>query len=677
MMKYFVPLLFAALATASSAQTLTSRPLTGPSNKDVAYTNQHILLDGSNATHVSVAPLTSSNSGFGVSKLATKVQGLPFGTMPIMAQSNPTTASVALEEASRWVKEDLPKFQSDYGDWLKSKGLSMGFYNYTHEIMISTEEFGLKKKAIAFNATFDINKRPTYGNAKIVDPDPTVVEAIYVPLKAAAGLPSTWKYPDAGKIKWRVLNKKYEPLTDWRMVDVNGAYDTPESAESSEPMAACLMDNRYPNCPSSVDIRSLMGKSGSIYGLVTYVRSLTPVYERGTPDSQVPLAAISVDKRTYDCKDYTNEGFYGFVLELIADQYTAELTAEKVRYQKVGEVGGRGISPTEPYIKKIPISNLNGANPEGVIINPTPEDDSLWSTSNTALMQNVLYVAPVEALGGNGVMDNASYAPDMAVSVISATDTSREYYVGTVGDNYWSHGVYDRSVQFNLDRPQTLESFKIDQVGFDDHMLVAVNGTLVYIGKYAGSMLELQSSGNAVDENCYPSGGGWTCKKEVFKGVHTGTGTTCPSGQRYVPFDPQLDTPAHCVEDIVNTYQYCEISSSYSGDTTMYECTQGCAPNHVQYLPGATGRGPGCHYVEQGTNFKYDVDLNLVPYLVSGQNTLQFRVIVGGVGEGWVRIKSAMCGNSLNLGTVTPPVPPSAGEPGVTDNIQDLAGGGI
>lgn len=653
------------------AQTSMARPLTAPVNRDLATANQETNLSGDMVINISVAPLTASGTGFGLSKLATKVPGSPFGLMPRINVTNPTSQGDALAKAKEWVSGNIGPFRVNYGKWMQARGLSMGFYNYTQEIMVETEE-GPKKKAIAFNATFDINGRPTYGDPKIVDPDPTIVEATYTPLRAAEGLPTSWKYPDAGKIRWRLLNKKYEPLTTWRLEDTGGAFDLGDASANASAAAACLIDRKHPGCSGPTDVRRLMDRTGAMFAIVNYIHTLQPVYEGD--DDQTPKAAISVDERTWNCSTYRNKGSFGFVLALQADQYVVEYAAGPLPHQLVQQYGGQGLSPTEPYEKEVPVAELGGQHPDNLIINPLPNQLDLLKVSDPLVAKHIIYVAPVAATGGDGLLNDAMFSGDMAVRLIGGTDTTKEYYIGTVGDNYWGTGLYDRTVRFNLNSPQTTEKFHMLGAGFDDHMLVAVNGTVVYIGASGGNMLEWMGAGTP-ETDCIQSGSGWSCKSAtayVQAPVKVGGEDTCPS--------PLLLTNGSqgtgCYRVDSRSYDYCSVSASTTdaNDSFSYTCTQGCAPYWVQHLQGAKGTGSGCLPLERKTSWNIPTNIDLRPYLQSGENEIFMRTIVGGAGEGWIRVQTAMCGADLGLGRDIAPVPPGAGEQGVTDRLENLSG---
>lgn len=627
------------LAPLVQAQTSMTRPLTAPANRDVARTAQDKNLGGDMSVNISVAPLTSGTTGYGLTKLSTRVLGAPFGAMPSIGVDNPTTQDAALKASKEWVAANITKFKDDYGKWMREKGISMGFFTYNQEIMV-TIEGGTKKKAISFNATIDINGRPTYGDPKIVDPEPTIVEATYIPLKTLDDLPSHWKYPDAGKIRWRVLNRKFEPLTPWRTEDTGGAYDMNTSSEEAAKMAACFIDNKYPNCAGPVDVRALMDRSGSTLALATYVRSLEPVYEGS--DTQTPKAAISIDQRTWDCTDYKNKGSFGFVLTLQADQYIVEHAAGPLPHQLVQQFGGEGVSPTEPYEKSVPISALGGRHPSDLIINPLPEKEDILSVSDPLISKHLIYVAPVTAIGGDGLIGNPGHDSDMAVRVISGNEASKDYYIGTVGDNYWPSDIYDRTVTFEVTDPSTTEQFHIVEAGFDDHFLVAVNNTIVYVGADGGSMIEVAGPGGTKQGNCSRTGSDWVCLSGGAENTMSRRFTNCVT-----------DTGA---------------------GSLGYLCNTACDPWYVQTRPGASGRSaPGCLPLERGTSWQFPLSIDLRPYLKSGTNEIFMRTIVGGEGEGWIKVRTATCGANLGLSRNFVPVPPYAGEPGVTKKVRLLA----
>lgn len=669
MLRLVITLAVALTATTGTAATLPSHGFGTPVSRNVAYLTQDVTLDGSMGASASVAPLSVSSAGFGAEKNATKLPGLPVSGLPRIAISNPTDQDAALAAAKDWTTTQLPLFRSRLSGWLKQQGLPTAFYSYNQEIMVNTP-LGPKKRAIAFNLTEDEAGRPLYGDPKIVDADPTFLEAKYTPLRAVAGLPADWKYPNAGQLEYRILNKRYEPLTSWASIQTNGAFDSDPDATDPGAKVACLMDLRNPGCSGPIDIQTLIGQQGTTGAVVDYVRQLEPAYDELPDGTQVARGAVSVDARIWDCATYLNRGYFGYVVTTTVERYMAQPTTGLLNYKMVLQAGRRGISPTTPYEKQVPVSALGGANPNGFIISPNPGETNLWSTSDSVSMRNVVYVAPVVASGDDGQLTAASFSGDMAVKEISASGGVREYYIGTVGDNYWSTGDYPRTVTFNLKDPGSLEELAVTQEGYDDFMLVAMNGTMLFNGPFGGDMLSMGYGYTTTSEsNCSTTGAGWDCW----------TSYDAPTGGNCTPVTTLLGTTYSCA----TSYAVCDTVSNDDG-TTSYSCHNGGCPTYLaQTQSNAVYQGTmffggrdGCYNLEQNASRTNNTYIDLRPYVHSGVNSLFMHVIVGGNGEGWLRVRTRSCGSSFGLDVKPPPAPPAdASSTGVSNTLLNKAGG--
>lgn len=466
-----------------SAQSTASRPLTAPLSRELAYFSQEVLLGGGNNIAAHIAPLTSSNAGFGTTQLTQKLAGSPVAPMSPINFTNPTTQAQAVSLSSGWVTGQFPSFQTRMAAWLASKGLSAAVFNYTQEIMVSTVA-GPRKRSIAFNATIDNRGRATYGNPKVVDPDPTVLEAIYIPFANAAGLPASWKFPEAGQIKWRVLNKRYEPLTGWTAVNVGGAYDELTSDGDPDRRLACLVDKRNgPGCPGTVDVRELLDAAGATFALVSYVRKVQPDYTTDAAGNQTAVVAISVNNRLKNCGGYSNWGTYGFTLAMMADQYLARPLSMNTSFDLVQQYSGRSISPTESYYKGVANSWLGGANPDNYIFNPDYRVTELWSRSNAQQMKGVVYVAPLVVEPGAPPIVFSGVIP----TTITAFDdiTMFSWNPGLYGT--WKVGSYvaynELTSYFDVADPQKVTAFTLNLSGLYNQD-VLVNGVSVITPAY-------------------------------------------------------------------------------------------------------------------------------------------------------------------------------------------------
>jgi hypothetical protein len=671
-------------AGTSQAESLVTRHLGTPVSRNVLYMSQEITLSGDIGSSAKIAPLTMSSAGFGIEKNAVKLAGLPVTGLPRISIANPTSTTAALEAANNWTSSNMPAFQSRVGNYIRAQGLSSAFFTFTQEIMVSTV-LGTKKQAVGFNVTVDQNGRPLYGAPKIIDPDPLILEAMYTPQAAVDGLPPNWAYPDAGSIKYRVLNKKYEPLTGYTSIPTGGAFDEDINSSDPDTKLKCLMDLRYPGCTGPTDIRTLAGQVGASLAIVDYVRRLEPDYDTLADGTQVARGAISYDARIWDCTSYVNRGYFGYVLRIRAERYAMTPTGDLAQYQLLQQFGGKTISPTEPFQKSVPISSLGGQNPQNVVISANPGDNSLWSVGNAEQMRNVVYLAPVKAQGGDGVLSAASFSGDMSVQQTSAVGSTREYYIGTVCKACWSTGTYDRTVTFNLDSPQSLDEFAMIQEGFDDWLLVAVNGTTVFVGPKGGNMLNI-SYGSTGENDCAWNGSSYTCQHPYAatqfdaQGNPVSPGANCTYSTYY---DWETGYSSGTWNCPVN-YNWCDANGGYDGYTgPAYSCRNTpCPDGAVQFMSNAgytswvpwNGAVNGCGSQELSTSWRFNNYVDLRPYLHSGNNSIFMRTITYGKGEGFIQVRSQACGASMGLDAGDPPpVPSSGGSGGVTTTVVNQA----
>lgn len=666
-------LLFAmalVMSFAVQAQTPKSRPLTTSPFKQVLYMTHEVTLANESSLHARVAPLTVSAGGFAADRLVTEVNYYDIGQLPIIALPNPTTQAVAMEQANNWLSLQGNSFMNSVGRYLKAKGISSAFFSYTQEFNMTTDA-GVKKKSIAWNVTIDPNGRAIYGNPKIIDSDPIYIHAVYQPKAVASGLPSNWSalYPYAGKVRYIVLNKRFEQLTTIMEIQTNGEFDADRSGNNDK--VSCLMDMRYSGCAAgTIDMRTLMDKWGAAGVFLDYVRQLEPVYTTDSNGDQVAQGAISYDTRILSCEKLKNSGFYGYLLTLSAERYYGEPTSPLVTYQAMQQFQAKAISPTEPFSKETDFAGMKsgGVNPDQFVIDWLPNSNKLLNRNNAQDMANVIYVAPlVTDTANSGVIDAVAMAGDMALTQLSNVGAVREYYIGTIGDDYWGTGFYDRTVYFNVNSPATAEEFAMVEEGFDDWLYVALNGHVVYVGPYGGNMLAMGGTGATVyrsrqegwlcgnnsSTDYYDPTANWSCQQYSYSGDNS-----YPVGNREI-------------------WGYCSYASQGGGEDSYivgYNCGMGCAPSLVQYRTDASGLGNGCGYQELSTNWRFGNYVNLQPYLVQGLNTLQFKVVVYGGGEGFIKVRTKSCGISqYGPEEAPPPVPASAGNNGVTTTNQNNA----
>jgi len=145
------------------------------------------------------------------------------------------------------------------------------------------------------------------------------------------------------------------------------------------------------------------------------------------------------------------------------------------------------------------------------------------------------------------------------------------YYMtmGSIGDNYWGQGVYDRTMRFDIQNKDSVTVFNLTRAIFDDWLLVKINNTTIAVGPYGGDRLEY----------------GWFCQ---------------PDGE---------------------------------GGSSCLDVRYG------EHLYG---------WSEMRRSWDFQLNVDLRPYLVNGQNTIFTRTIVGGRGEMFIQFNTQTFGCPQN-----------------------------
>ncbi len=117
---------------------------------------------------------------------------------------------------------------------------------------------------------------------------------------------------------------------------------------------------------------------------------------------------------------------------------------------------------------------------------------------------------PLAGLDGcdQGGIIPGSWAGDMATSFSADGNGDFTLSFGTFADNYWGGygATYDRTLSFQIKDPQIISKFMLTRAGFDDWLMVQVNGAVVYVGPYGGDRLSTVNT-----ESCYEGEGGSSC----------------------------------------------------------------------------------------------------------------------------------------------------------------------
>ena len=213
--------------------------------------------------------------------------------------------------------------------------------------------------------------------------------------------------------------------------------------------------------------------------------------------------------------------------------------------------------------------------------------------------------SPTDGCDATGVQ-LASISSDMSWSVSKSSGNSY-ITLGTIADNYWGTGIYDRTTTFNISKISDVSLFKIDHAWFDDWLWVKVNGTTVYVGPYGGTKLDTDIySQRCTDEYCWST--------DIKTGAWLAANGYSKYGSSY----------RKSVQTCSNEWGW-----NYCTDTwTYYDQTSG----RVCYTDTACGGW------ELSTSWNINLDINIRPYLREGSNTIWMRTVVAGGGEGAIRM---------------------------------------
>lgn len=656
-------LLIGASFGSAVAAERTARPLTTSQANSVAHMYQERILSGFSHTEFKVAPLTMSQSGLSLKRLVSDYRAAPFTGMPDLTLPNNISTSYAAELARKWVDLNISGLKSRYASWLKSNGVSTGFYNYSTEVTIQTAT-GPKKMAVAFNAMVDASGKATYGNPKVVEADPTILDVQYIPSTIDDDLPVEWNYAEAGSIKYRVLNKLMEPITSWAVIPSNGVFDkkltydaaTGEYVEPDTSMESCFIDSRSPGCTiSSLDVRSLLNQTATSRAIATYVDSVEPVYkESGDGETVVPEISAQVTKRTLACKNYINEGVYGAVLALNATQYLVEPSPALLQGIKIQEMVTYTTTAEKTYSKQVSRDIFGGASPEGYLISPLEGSNDIISVAEARARKDFVYIAELQSGGGVTALPRSGFSGDVPVAEYpGSTAESKKLVFGW--ENWTQFTSVDGeqrnfSTSFSLASLNDVSSFKLTQVNFDDLLLIKLNGVVVFNGP--------------ADMNAH---GMYLYNSSWFPAGLIGTRYDTTMGNDMLLLHTGV-TENVCNTDEYGTRWYCgDGSREYNSCTAKYAfihgwrrlvdytCYSVCnAANPVQTRANPKGDLKGCQPAEKGANFvtqpgqHYSIkpnEVDLKPLLKVGLNKLEFSLVVKGAGSFWATTEVSGCGN--------------------------------
>lgn len=325
---------------------------------------------------------------------------------------------------------------NDMRTYMHKVGASEVMYSYRQRVKVSGNPV---PKVITWRVIIDAFGTPHYNDPKLISDIPTFVYIAYTPKTVMAGLPQTWAYPDAGKYKWNLVDKNFNNLTAFTLVDTNGAYDEPiaqtvkpytspypsgcsiDTEDASGDMVCdpdyalkCLINKTSDaGCPTAYsDILTLIDEYGADGAFIDYSRQLQPVFDTvdngdGTT-SEVARVAVSIDTRTWvkgkiyffisptGGASFKETGRNGYTLLNQVDRYGVQMDGS---YDFMNTNTTTTISPTQNFSKSVtPPKGAKCINYGFSIIDPfTTNTVYDWrnDTVNSLPQSAYTYVAPL------------------------------------------------------------------------------------------------------------------------------------------------------------------------------------------------------------------------------------------------------------------------------------------
>ncbi len=344
------------------------------------------------------------------------------------------TRSQLLAEARVRVLAQVPALVQALRTYAASTGAATAAFNLDQRVRIAGSA---RPSHLVWTMVIDAGGRAFYGNPRLHDEHPLLLYALYTPKSVAQGLPASWAYPDAGALKYQLVDQRMEPQTAFTVVDTGGAFDEPGDLSGGpvdpDALLKCLVDRASsPGCPAGYpDVRGLIDQSGASGAMLDYVRTLKPLYDSvETPPGSGEFehsarVSLQIDSRKVELSGcgnirYTNQGAYGFALQEATDRFY--VSAEGT-YAQVNRFTQTRLSPTQSYSKQTSVPRSAYATLAQYIISPAEQDSSLLAVSE---VPNLVSLAPLSVSGNQS--DVTASGADWLVSL--------EIRCSTAGDGY-------------------------------------------------------------------------------------------------------------------------------------------------------------------------------------------------------------------------------------------------
>src|SRR5207237_506053 len=144
--------------------------------------------------------------------------------------------------AKVYIEHQKTAFFSRMAAYLRRIAADRAFYTFDQEVHPSGAAHALR---LVWSVLIDATGNATYGDPSIINANPQTVYIVYTARAVSSELPQEWEYPAAGTLRYQLRKPNGTPLTNWTVIDTQGAYDEPlddETATDPDAGLKCLAD---------------------------------------------------------------------------------------------------------------------------------------------------------------------------------------------------------------------------------------------------------------------------------------------------------------------------------------------------------------------------------------------------------------------------------------------------
>ena len=196
-----------------------------------------------------------------------------------------TRAQAAL--AQQW-----PQLHEQLTALARTLGAGLVFFSSAQRIVAAGDP---RTQYLTFSAAVDHSGRASYGALQVRASVPVYLYAVYTPLRTAAEVPARWAYPQAGTLRWQLVDAQWQPLGPVTVLQTNGVYDEPAQADHAD-----QVDQVDPVDPVDQTAAGAAPAVAPLQGLNCLVRHAPACNSGAAPDLLTLIAKSGADGALLD-----------------------------------------------------------------------------------------------------------------------------------------------------------------------------------------------------------------------------------------------------------------------------------------------------------------------------------------------------------------------------------------